>query len=374
MDEGARLSFGGARLNVTASGIASDSALRRIRPLETTSWAEFIDRHPRASVFHAPAWLEALRRTYGYQAQVFTASPDSDPIREAIVFCQVDSWLTGRRLVSLPFSDHCDPLVNNESTMDAMVSALQSHLSRDGLSYLEIRAARPFETLVDSHSTYSYCRHEIDLAPDVNIMFRNCHKSSTQRKITRANREGLSEETGRSPELLDDFYRLLLLTRRRHSVPPQPKRWFQNLIDCFGHALTIRVAKKDRQPIAAILTLVFKDTLVYKYGCSDASFHALGGMHFLFWKAICQAKEEGFRRFDLGRSEWHEEGLVSFKDRWGASRSVLNYSRFCAAGHQKGAFGPARAGWKERLAKQVFAHLPDRALGLAGELLYRHVG
>ena len=73
----------------------------------------------------------------------------------------------------------------------------------------------------------------------------NLHKDSIQRKIRRAEREGLRCEEGTGDTLLDDFYRLLEMTRRRHHLPPQPKKWFQNLVSCFGDALKIRVARND---------------------------------------------------------------------------------------------------------------------------------
>jgi hypothetical protein len=295
-------------------------------------------------------------------------------LKNGMVFCRVASWLTGRRLVSLPFSDHCDPLVDCDRDLTTVMAALQAELSRNQLSYIEIRPTRSLEVMTPQHSTYPYCRHEIDLTQDLGALFNNCHKSCIQRKIVRADREGLTEEVGRSGRLLDRFYSLLLLTRRRLSALPQPKRWFQNLIDCFGEALTVRVASKDGQAIAAILTLRFKDTLIYKYGCSDARFHRLGGMPFLLWKSICDAKRDGFRVLDLGRTEWHDAGLIYFKDRWGASRSVLTYSRLTGAGWVNGAFKPHSADWKRRVAKRIFVHSPDRVLGAAGELLYRHAG
>ena len=37
-------------------------------------------------------------------------SPPDEPLENGFLFCRVESWLTGRRLVSLPFSDHCEPL------------------------------------------------------------------------------------------------------------------------------------------------------------------------------------------------------------------------------------------------------------------------
>jgi hypothetical protein len=325
-------------------------------------------------VFHTTEWLDALRRTYGYEPIAITTCAPGAHLENALVFCQIESWFTGKRLVSLPFSDHCDPLVDDAERLTTLMSALHADLSQHGLRYVEIRPTRTLDALAAQSSTYTYCRHAIDLDQDVDSLFHNCHKSSTQRKIVRADREGLTLEEGRSQRFLDSFYRLLILTRRRHSVPPQPKRWFQNLIDSFGEALSIRIAKKDGLAIAAILTLRFKDTLVYKYGCSDALFHPLGGMHFLFWKSICDAKSDGLRVFDMGRSEWHDTGLISFKDRWGASRSTLTYARLSASHRGKGAFRPAGADWKERFARQIFAHLPDRMLGAAGELLYRHVG
>ena len=37
-----------------------------------------------------------------------------------LCFAEMKSWLTGRRLVSLPFSDHCEPLVDSEEDLDVM--------------------------------------------------------------------------------------------------------------------------------------------------------------------------------------------------------------------------------------------------------------
>ena len=43
-------------------------------PTEDPRWAEFVQRHPRGSVFHTPGWLDALRRTYGYEPVVYSTS------------------------------------------------------------------------------------------------------------------------------------------------------------------------------------------------------------------------------------------------------------------------------------------------------------
>ena len=346
-----------------------------IRPLEDPRWTQFVEAHRRSSVFHTAGWLEALRRTYDYEPIALTTSPPDARLQNAVVFCRVNSWLTGRRLVSLPFSDHCNPLVRGQADLDSLISTLQYQLSQGGFRYAEMRSTEPLDRIAfPPQSISSYCFHHIDLRPSLDTLFRRCHKNSTQSKIRRAHREGLTYEDGRSEFLLDSFYRLLVLTRRRHSVLPQPKKWFRCLIDCLGEAVKIRVAFKDAQPIAAILTLRHKDTLVYKYGCSDKQFHRLGGIHLLFWNSIEEAKRDGLRVFDLGRSDWSQPGLITFKDRWGATRSGLTYSRLSDAAPSLSTIMPAGNDWKKRIAKALFPHLPDRVLCSAGALLYKHAG
>ena len=349
--------------------------VHRFEPLNDVRWSQFLQRHPRSSVFHTAEWLEALRRTYRYEPIAFTTSTPGVDLTNAVVFCRVESWMTGRRLVSLPFSDHCDALVNATTDLPQMVSYLEKHLRDQGLRYVEIRPKQALETgNLGSLSRKSYCLHQIDLRADLSAIFNNCHKDSTQRKIRRAEREGLAYEDGRSGSLLDKFYRLMLLTRRRHMLPPQPKQWFQNLIDSFGENLKIQVAFKDKQPIAAILTLRYKDTLIYKYGCSDKPFHHLGGMHLLLWQSIQEAKQDDLRVFDLGRSDWEDAGLIRFKDRWGAERSAITYFRLSASMPSNATYVSTGTDWKGRMARKVLSRLPDRILGAAGGLIYRHVG
>ena len=82
----------------------------RIDPLLDPRWTEMVERHPRASVFHTPGWLEALRRTYGYEPAVYTTSPARGDLNDGVVLSRIRSRITGCRLVSLPFLGHCELL------------------------------------------------------------------------------------------------------------------------------------------------------------------------------------------------------------------------------------------------------------------------
>ena len=54
----------------------------------------------------------------------------------------------------------------------------------------------------------------------------------------------------------------------------------------------------------------------------------LGGMPFLFWRLIQDARARGFAELDLGRSDVDQPGLIAFKDHLGATRSTLTYYRY----------------------------------------------
>jgi len=346
-----------------------------IDPLKDPRWGELLARSPGASLFHSPAWLEALRRTYGYECIAYTTSAPGEPLENGLPYCRIDSWLTGRRLVSLPFSDHCAPLVRGDQDLRALVRALWEECRIKQWRYVEMRSLASLELINPFfYPIATYALHRLDLQPDLETLFGNFHKNSIQRKIGRAEREGLTYEEGSAESILDAFYRLLVVTRRRHRVPPQPRRWFRNLADCLGKALKIRMAFKDGRPVAGTLTIRYKETLVYKYGGSDARFNSLGGMHLLYWRSIQDAKQSGLQVFDLGRSDAGQIGLITFKRRWGAAQSTLTYCRLTAKGNAMHIFDPAVNTWRTRLAKQAFACAPARVLSALGTVLYKHIG
>jgi lipid II:glycine glycyltransferase (peptidoglycan interpeptide bridge formation enzyme) len=178
----------------------------------------------------------------------------------------------------------------------------------------------------------------------------------------------LKYEEGTSEILLEQFYKLLVITRRRLLLPPQPQSWFRALIASFGEDLKIRVASKDDLPVASILTISHKKTMVYKYGCSDARFNKLGGMALLFWNTIQDAKDKGLDEFEMGRSDISTPGLISFKERWGAVGTPLNYRRYPSQ-----PVGTANA-WQESILRRLVPAAPSSVLRTIGMLVYRHIG
>src|SRR3989475_9627397 len=114
-------------------------AVYRMDPIGDPRWPAFLEQHPGASIFHTPGWLEALRRTYGYEPLALTTSAPGEPLINGMVFCRIQSWLTGCRLVSLPFSDHCQPLVDDPESLLRILRWLEQGREREEWKYVELR-------------------------------------------------------------------------------------------------------------------------------------------------------------------------------------------------------------------------------------------
>jgi len=275
--------------------------------------------------------------------------------------------------VSLPFSDHCEPLFDSAEDLNFLIGYLQASLNRGEWKYLEIRPIEwNFQETGDGIGLLpgsTYYLHTLDLRPGLNEVFRSLDKDCVQRRIELAQRAGLVERSGRSEDLLQEFYSLFVTTRGRHGLPPIPYAWFRNLTDFQGRAMEIRLAYKDKTPVAAILTLQFRDSVYYKYGCSDAQFNRLGATPWLLWRAVVVAKSNGASQFDMGRTEEDNVGLLAFKNRWVPRPKRLVYWNF-----PKGFSLHRVAGWKLNMAKRIFSSMPNWLRTIAGKVVYRHFG
>ncbi len=345
------------------------ATVHELDPIRDPRWKTFVDRHERSSIFHSTSWVRALRNVYGYEPVVFTTNPPGVPLTNGISFCRVRSWLTGSRLVSMPFSDHCEPLVNHSEDLNNLLLHTRKYVDKRLCKYIEIRPmlfAPGISTDFGKHLTY--CFHRLDLSRNTDEIFRNFHKDCVQRKIRRAEKEKLTYEEGRSDALLQKFYRLMVAMRQRKSLPPQPLAWFRGLVAELGNDLQIRVASHGDLPVASIITLSHNKTMTYKYGCSDPAFNKLGGMALLFWRAIQEAKAGGYDELDFGRSDSDNPGLIAFKDHWGAASNSLTYWKYPrqTAEHAKV--------WQHQLVRRISSATPTIVLKGVGRLLYKHIG
>ena len=72
-----------------------------------------------------------------------TSAQPGERLEDGAVFCRVVSWITGTRLVSLPFADHCEPLVRHLGEYLDYAEWLRTECDRGHCNYVELRSLLP---------------------------------------------------------------------------------------------------------------------------------------------------------------------------------------------------------------------------------------
>jgi CelD/BcsL family acetyltransferase involved in cellulose biosynthesis len=335
-----------------------------VDPLTDPAWGALAARSPAATVFHHPAWLELLSDTYGYGITACAVRGDDGRLSAGLPIAEVTSRFTGRRLVALPFSDLCPPLAD-DGAAEALHDAVRAYQAWRGLP-LEVRGTGG--VLGDAPGGERFHHHLLTLEPDVAAVERRFAKPQVRRGVRRARREGLTAAIATDRSALDAFYRLHVATRGRLGVPTQPRRFVLGFESLFARGLGfVLLVGRDGCLMAAGVFLTAGDTLLYKYGASDARYLGLRPNNLLFMEAIRWGCEHGMRQLDFGRTHWHHESLRAFKLAWGADEHELRYR------HIGGVPGRRGEGATEMLGSLI-RHSPPAVGRAIGEVLYRHAG
>jgi hypothetical protein len=96
-----------------------------IDPINDPRWIEFLNSREDATIFHHPAWLKVLGTQYGYDTMCACIF-ENGRIQSGIIFCAVKGISLKKKLVSVPFTDHFEPLVKNTSHLEALTSYLKA--------------------------------------------------------------------------------------------------------------------------------------------------------------------------------------------------------------------------------------------------------
>ena len=338
-------------------------------PLAEPRWLDLLARAPGATAFHHPGWLALLGRGFRYRIGACGVAAEDGTLLAGLPVAEVSSRLTGRRLVAVPFSDLCPPLVAGDApagTAQALGDALGELQRRRGLP-LEVRGTG--EALRDAPPGERFHHHVLALEPDVAAVEKRFAKSQIRRGVRRAQREGLEAVRSQDRAALEAFFRLHVQTRRRLGVPTQPRRFILGLEALFADGLGfVMLVLREGEPVAAAVFLTFGDTLFYKYGASDERALPLRPNNLLFMEAIRWGCEHGMRRLDFGKTHWDHESLRAFKLAWGADEHELRYR------HVGAATSVEKSHRSERMLAGVIRRSPPLAGRVIGEALYRHAG
>jgi hypothetical protein len=338
-----------------------------IDPLQYPLWDSWLAAHPESSFFHGSAWARVLHETYGHQPAYFCRFA-AGQLADLLPVMEVSSRWTGRRGVSLPFTDFCAPLSRGEGDDHCLYDAALAHGRRRGWRYLECRGAVPGRP--NASPSLAFYGHVIDLEPGPDRLFKGLD-GAVRRGIRKAEEVRLQIEFGSDLKSVTTFYALHCRTRSRHGLPPQPFRFFENIARYvleLGQG-SVAIARAGLTPVAAALFFHHGRQALYKFGASDYASQRLRPNNLTMWEAMKRYASAGFTRLHLGRTSLANEGLRRFKLGFGAAEHRIEYSKYDFSRQEFVVDTDRAEGW----FNPVFRRLPLPLLRLAGQALYPHL-
>lgn len=312
--------------------------------------------------------MRVLHESYGYAPCCF-ASMKPEGLVNLLPMMEVSSILTGRRGVSLPFTDFCEALAATGNDLQPLVEHSLEFAREHSWKHVEFRGSAGIPA--SAAASARHLAHRLDLGKDPDELW-NRLSSAARRSIRKARDSGVVVSSGHDEAAMREFFRLHCLTRKRHGVPPQPYAFFSNIGQYLagqGLATIFLASGRDGRAIAAALFLHFVKHVIYKFGASDMAFQDLRANHLLMWQAIDRFSSAGMGELHMGRTEIGHLGLRRYKLAWAAREEELAYFRYSP---QHGAFiagGSPGSGW----SRQIFRRMPVPLSRMIGAFAYRHM-
>lgn len=391
--------------------------LDRLSSVDLAEWAAFATQYDGGDVYGCPSWAHAVVGAYaldGYILIATSAHLTKGHLREASgVDAEVDDrpsqarasecdgflpliWvrhrLFGNSLVSLPFCDGGGGLLGCAQAESELVEKACELADELDVPAVDIRRQRPLEG-VDFEVPPSFAYGGVGgrlkwkrgwefragsaedkvrmllALPDSSQALMGSFKAKLRSQIHRPIKEGLKVRTG-GQELVDDFYRVFVENMRDIGSPVHSRRFVGEVVAQYGKAARVFVVYLKNVPLAASVTLGFRDVLSNPWASSLRRYSQLAPNMLLYWSMLEYACENGYRTFDFGRSSVGE-GTYRFKEQWGARPEPLYWYRF-TRGDVKSRPLDREGGGMSR-AVEIWKRLPLPVTRFLGPRIRRHI-
>ncbi len=337
-----------------------------VDPQTDPVWRSLVWDHP-SSLFNSPEWMRVLAKTYGLEPRAYVVLANGQP-QAGLSFCQVCD-LMGPRVTLRPFSDYCDPIIDDMTAWEALTQPLMDLKQPVSLRCLHNRIP-----LSDAHfETVNHAKwHRVDLRPHIDQLWDGIH-SSARRAIKKAQSQGVVVRFAQDKNDLRRFFELHLNIRKnKYHLVAQPYRFFetiwQQFVEANQGALLLAIYKDAI--VGGIFFLEWKDTLYYKFNASDQSQLDCRPNDLLTWTGIAYAQAQALAYLDFGLSDWDQDGLVRYKRKYATEEETIYFLRYLPPITENHQIPQLRALLNQITDLVSRDDVPDQVTERAGEILY----
>lgn len=339
-----------------------------VDPCSDARWQTLVHKYP-SSVFHSAEWMRVLTDTYGFDIQAHLVVGADGAPQAGLPFCRI-SDLRGERIVSLPFCDYLDPLVESAEQWNLLLDQLVA----EGVPVIFRCLHNPVPLTNGRLQEFKRARwHGIDLRPDLDTLWMSLN-GAARRAIKKAEQNHLQIVVAEDRSMMRAFFEMHLRVRKyKYQLVAQPYRFFENIWHHFMEAQRgmVLLALQEGEVVAGIVFLRWRDTLFYKFNASVLTNLSYRPNDLLVWMGIQQAKAQGLQRFDFGLSDWDQAGLLQYKRKFASEERTIHFLEYDSNGSTAPYVQQARALLPQLTDLFTDETVPDHITEKAGDALYR---
>jgi serine/alanine adding enzyme len=348
-----------------------------IDPFCDARWDKFVESHPFGWVAHLSGWKRVVEKCFPHVKGHCLALTEGreDIIKAGLPIYEFRSWLTGNRMVSIPFATLGDLLVNKPNEAEKLLDFAKDLSSRLGISSMEIRTLNSF-SMVSNQGFLGNCffkNHFLILDKDPAKLMKNFHYDRVRKKIYKIERGKLKLKLARDENDLKEFFRLYKEDRKRLGLPCQPFLLFKTIWSIFNPSNHVEVllALLDGKTVGGLLNFKFKERVSAEAIGWNHDYTKDYPSHFLYWEAIKLAYGNGYKIFDFGRTSPKNPNLMDFKGRWGTKLADLPHFYYPADKFKNRESLENSTAYK--LLRKMIRVSPDALQDAIGNFCYSHL-
>lgn len=340
-----------------------------VDPVRDERWKQLLNRYE-SDVFHSPAWLSVLEKSYGFKTEALVLMNEKGEAYAGFAYCLIED-IFAKRIVSLPFSDFLDPLVDSKESWEILLDELLAEDLTTRFRVLHSDIALQDSRLEQVGRAKWHCT---DTTRSEEEMWAGL-EGSAKRAIKKARRENIQVTALQEKAELIKFFNLHLgVRKRKYDLLAQPYSFFEAIWDEFmaqGKG-QILIASTDTQVIGSIVLLEWADKMYYKLSATDSAYLNLRPNDLLIWEGLKEAHAKGMRYFDFGISDWEQEGLIRYKRKFATQEKTVSFLTKPSSQAVSAEEKTIRKLFSSMTELFVDDGVSDEVSARAGNLLYRY--
>ena len=345
--------------------------IRQALDSDKDRWDAFVLNHPDACAYHLFAWKKAIELSYGHKCLYYFAEKNNQ-IKGILPITIMRLPMIMNQFVSLPYCDVGNCISDDDIVQDRLLS--------DAIHFENFCKAHSFQIRGDLHPTHlvqtnfqrvntDKVRMMLDL-PSTSDELLTQFKSKLRSQIRKSEKNGVVFKWGYDRDF-ESAYNVFSKNMLDLGSPVHSKFFLKAVLKQFASRAKLGIAIFNEKVIGMAIIVIGGGVVSIPWASTLREFNHLGTNMLIYWNCLKYSADNGFARFDFGRSS-DEEGTFKFKKQWGAKPIPLHWYELDRKQNSKQKRANSNKQEREKLAN-IWRNLPLRVANMLGPPLRKYI-